>query len=83
MANAVARDKQPLVLLVRSRTATKVLSIGLLLRACCHVLGREVVERQQRFAILGQAGARLLVLRPVLGQEAVESSVGAPARLSA
>ena len=30
------------------------------------VLGREVVERQQRVPVLGQAGDRLLVLGPIL-----------------
>jgi hypothetical protein len=34
IANALARDMQPLVLSVRSRTVAKVLSIGLLERRC-------------------------------------------------
>ena len=40
------------------------------------VLGRKVVERQQRLAILGQTIGGLIVLRPVFGQEAVERLFG-------
>ena len=36
------------------------------------MLGREVVEREQRFPILGEAGSGLVVFGLVLGKEAVE-----------
>ena len=41
------------------------------------MLGMDVVKGQQRLAILGQAGARLLVFRPVLGKEAIKGLLGA------
>ena len=52
MASAVRRDRQPLVLAVRSRTVAKVLSIGFRGPDVLPVLGREVVEGQQRLPIL-------------------------------
>ena len=41
------------------------------------MLSRKVVERQQRLAILGQAGARLLIFCPILGNETIERLLGA------
>jgi hypothetical protein len=40
------------------------------------MLGREVVERQQRFAILGQVIGGLIVFGFVLGNEAIEGFSG-------
>ena len=40
------------------------------------MLGREVVEGQQGFTILDQAVRRLLILRVVLGEEALERRLG-------
>ena len=40
------------------------------------MLGREIVERQQRLAILGQARGCLVVFRMVFGEEAVEGFFG-------
>src|SRR5882762_3628379 len=51
MASAVLFDRQPFDRMVRCRTVAQVLS----------VLSREVVERQQRIAVLGQAIGSSLV----------------------
>ena len=72
MASAVWRDRQPLVLLVRSRTVAKVLSIGL---TCGYASSarQEIIEGKQRLAILGQTDHSLVIFRSVLGEEAIKS----------
>jgi hypothetical protein len=40
------------------------------------MLGREVVEGEQRLAVLDQAGDGLVVFRLVLGQKAIERGLG-------
>src|SRR3954453_17876145 len=82
IASAVCRDRQPLVLSVRSRTVAKVLSMGFVVRTCFHVLSWKVVESKQHLAILGQAGHGFVVLGPILGDEAVEGGLGCLAVLS-
>jgi len=47
-------ERHPFERTVRWRTVANVLSIGFVVRRC-FVLGREVVEGKQRFAILRQA----------------------------
>ena len=47
-------ERYPFERTVRWRTVANVLSIGFVVRRC-FVLGREVVEGKQRFAILRQA----------------------------
>ena len=45
------------------------------------MLGRDVIEGEQRFSIFGQAAGGLGVLRLVLGEEAIERCLGiGPAR---
>src|SRR3954468_10620100 len=66
ISRAVACDSAPLVRTVRWRTGANTLSIGLLVRRWFPVLGREVVESQQRLAVLGQAGDRLVVFGSIL-----------------
>ena len=51
---AVLFERHPFERTVRWRTVANVLSIGFVVRRC-FVLGREVVEGKQRFAILRQA----------------------------
>jgi hypothetical protein len=46
------------------------------------VLGREVVESKERLTILDKAGRSLVVLGPILGDEAVEGVLGHLAALS-
>src|SRR5258705_13609663 len=60
MASAVLFDRQPFDRMVRCRTVAKVLSMGFVVRKL-PVLGRKVVERQQRIAVLDQAIDRSLV----------------------
>jgi len=52
MAIAVRFERHPLERTVRCRTVAKVLSMGLVVRRCFNAR-REVVERQQRLAVLG------------------------------
>jgi len=54
IARAVLFERHPFERTVRWRTVANVLSIGFVVRRC-FVLGREVVEGKQRFAILRQA----------------------------
>src|ERR1700736_381792 len=61
MASAVLFDRQPFDRMVRCRTVAKVLSNGVRRSQVLPVLGREVVERQQRIAVLGQAIGSSLV----------------------
>src|SRR5512132_2859536 len=64
MSRAVSWDNAPLVRTVRCRTVANTLSIGF--AQVIPVLGREVVEGQQRVSVLDQAGGRLLVFGPIL-----------------
>src|SRR5271169_5090451 len=61
MASAVLFDRQPFDRMVRCRTVAKVLSMGFVVGKCFPVLGREVVERQQLIAVLGQTIGRSVV----------------------
>ena len=61
MASAVLRLRHPLVFTVLRRTVAKVLSMGLVVRMCFQMLGREVVEAQQAFTVLDQALCGLVV----------------------
>src|SRR5207302_9186029 len=61
MASAVLFDRQPFDRMVRCRTVAKVLFNGVRCSQVLPVLGREVVERQQRIAVLGQAIGSSLV----------------------
>ena len=44
---------------VRCRTVANTLSMGLVVRMCCQCSAGEVVEREQRFPVPGQAGDRV------------------------
>src|SRR6266849_1718940 len=66
IASPVLLDRQPFDRIVRWRTVAKVFS----------VLGREVIERQQRVSILAQTVRRLRVFQRVAFHEHVERQFG-------
>ena len=76
MASAVLLERHPLDRTVRCRTVANVLSIGFDVRRCFPVLGREVIEGEQRFAVLAEALDRLVVLDAIAFDEAIECSLG-------
>jgi hypothetical protein len=59
MVNPAAREPGPLVTLVRSRTVAKVDSMGLVVLRLSQCSAGEVVECQQRLAVVGDLGQRL------------------------
>jgi len=76
------RDPLPLVRLCRSRTVANVHTDRVRRPQVDPVFGREVVEGQQRVAILRQALSRLGVLALVGGHEQVERLLGIGLRRS-
>src|SRR5207237_10518384 len=61
MASAVLLERHPLERTVRWRTVANELSMTMVVRKCLPVLGREVIEGQERVAILDHAFDRLVV----------------------
>jgi len=55
IASAVLLDRQPFDRIVQMAHGSEVLSMGLVVRRCFPVLGREVEESEQRVSILAQA----------------------------
>jgi hypothetical protein len=73
MASKLARDTQPCVFAVRSRTVAKVDRVG---GPDMHpVLGRKVIEGSQRLPILDQACHCLWILRLVVDDEMVKRAL--------
>src|SRR5258705_8094381 len=72
MASAVLLERHPLERTVRWRTVANELSMTFVVRRCFPVLGREVVEGEQRVAILDQALDRLVVFDGPSSDEGVE-----------
>src|SRR5215212_3072400 len=66
ISRAVSCDSAPLVRTVRWRTVANTLPNRVDRAQVVPVLGREVVKRQQRLAVLGQVRGGLRVFGPVL-----------------
>ena len=71
----LARDTQPRVFAVRSRTVAKVDSIGVGGPDMHPVLGRKVIEGSQRLPILDQAFHCLWILRLVVDNEMIKRAL--------
>ena len=76
MASAVRFDRQPFERTVRCRTVANVLSMGFVVRRWLPMLGGEVIESQQRIAVLVQAFRRLLVFHLIVLDESIKRSLG-------
>ena len=81
MARAVSLDRRPFVRTVRWRTVTKVCSIRFEVRWYFPVLGREIVEGEQRVTILAEAAGDFLLFHPATFNDGVESGHGLGPRL--